>query len=86
MLGTDFRGWINAIYGDIEYTVQVNGYLSVPFVIERTVSHGCPCLFSVCTGPGVIALEAGEFWGGAFPTNWDVVSVLQLMCLIPPPP
>ncbi|XP_036359418.1 secreted RxLR effector protein 78-like [Octopus sinensis] len=41
-LGLDFRRWISAKYSGIKSTVQINGYLSEPFSIKRSVRQGCP--------------------------------------------
>ena len=40
--GPVFRGWIAALYKGIRSVVRVNGHLSKPFIISRSVRQGCP--------------------------------------------
>lgn len=39
--GSGFHDWTSAIYGDIRSSVLMNGYLSEPFYIKRSVRQGC---------------------------------------------
>lgn len=40
-LGNDHRGWISDMYSDIKSRVQVDGYMSQPFNMKRSVLQGC---------------------------------------------
>ena len=40
--GPGFRRWINIVYSDVSSQVINNGWLSLPFKLERGVRQGCP--------------------------------------------
>ena len=49
-----FIHWIKVIYADISSSVIVNGHISEPFVLERSVRQGCslsPLLYALCLEP-----------------------------------
>lgn len=56
----DFCSWITALYGGIKSTVQINGYLLVPFSIEHSVHQECslfPFLYVLALKPLLWRLE-----------------------------
>ncbi len=60
-LGPVFRGWIASMYSGICSVVKLNGHLSEPFQITRSVRQGCPLsslLYVLTLEPLLRKLEA----------------------------
>jgi hypothetical protein len=57
----NFRKWIQILYQDPDSMVLVNGFLSEPFKVGRSVRQGCPLsmqLFVLCQEPLANAIRA----------------------------
>ena len=67
--GGSFVSWVDLFYHDVRSSVNVNGYLSQPFVLSRGVRQGCslsPLLYvlvsevlaaSICANPRICGLS-----------------------------
>ena len=52
--GPDFISWVKLLYSNIESCVQVNGFITDSFRVERSVRQGCglsPLLYVLCIEP-----------------------------------
>ena len=52
--GENFISWIRLLYTDARSSIYVNGQVSVPFNISRSVRQGCslsPLLYVLCMEP-----------------------------------
>jgi len=59
-LGARFTSWLKAMYTACISCVEINGYISNPFPVGRSVRQGCPLamlLYSLATRPMVAELD-----------------------------
>ncbi len=61
--GPGFISWVKLLYNDISSSVLVNGYISDPFSVSRSVHQGCslsPLLYVLCIEPFAIKIRASQ--------------------------
>ena len=58
--GPDFLGWIRLLYREVSSSVLVNGFVTDPFAVTRSVRQGCslsPMLYILCLEPLALAIR-----------------------------
>ncbi len=79
--GPDFLSWVELLYNDVSSSILVNGYISNPFPITRSVRQGCslsPLLYALCIEPLAIRIRAcNNICGLHLPGSTDTVKIIQ---------
>ena len=59
--GPSFIKWINVLYNNISSSVIINGFISEPFSVQRSVRQGCsisPMLYVICIEPFALRVRS----------------------------
>ena len=71
--GPSFIHWVSLLYTDIYSCVLVNGFLTSPFIVSRSVRQGCgfsPLLYALCIQPlSILIRQSLIFRGIPLPTS-----------------
>jgi exonuclease III len=78
--GSDFINWVHMLYNDVSSSVIVNGHITSPFSISRSVRQGCglsPLLYVLMIEPFAQAVRSAESIKGIKLPSAEILKVVQ---------